>query len=242
MTRYTCILVDDEQHCLDLLHKMIEAVLPNELEIIASFTKPLEALKFINANKPDVLFCDIEMPKLSGIDLVNTLDENEIVTVFATAYNQYAIEAIKLSAVDYLVKPFGTEDIIAAFALIKKRMDNTIVRKNTSVQTKLKIILPNGESKFIDFTNIACVEASSNYSIIHLKDNTKFTQSKTLKEFDDILCANGFFRTHHSFLVNLAYVDTYKGGLDDNVSLKNGMQVSVSRRRKADFLLAMKTV
>ncbi len=243
MNKLTCILVDDELHCLDLLQKMITVILKNELEIIGTFTKPLEALAFINNNKPDILFCDIEMPKLTGIELVNTLEQHDIIIVFTTAYTAYALDAIKVAAVDYMVKPFGTEELLDAYARIKKRIE--IITPLTTITPpqlpiKIKVHLANTESIYIDSDQIIYIEAHSNYSTLHVTNGQKHVISKTLKEFDEMLQKHNFFRTHHSYLVNLKYVESIKGGEIDTIKLVNNNIAYISRRRKTEFLNRIK--
>jgi two-component system LytT family response regulator len=244
MNKLSCIIIDDEQACVSLLQKMLEKFFVDEIEIIGAFTNPIEALKQINSLQPKVLFCDVEMPRLSGIDLVNTIDRTNTAVIFTTAHSQYALDAFKVEAVDYLVKPFGKEDLIEAVMRCKKRITPA---GNTSLSTispdkktiRISVYVSNGTIQFIDSSDIIYIESQSNYSHFVIKDKPKIVVSKTLKEFDEMLSPYGFFRTHHSYLVNLNYIDSYKGGADDALILSNGDTVYLSRRRKQDFLERM---
>jgi two-component system, LytTR family, response regulator len=244
MNKLSCIIIDDEQACVSILEKMLEKYFKEDIEIIGAYTNPIEALKNINLLKPNILFCDVEMPRLSGIDLVNTLDKNQAEVIFTTAHSKYAIDAFKLDAVDYLVKPFGKDDLIEAVERCKKRIQpqQEIPATNiaaTPQSIKVSIHLSNGSIQFIDSADIIYIESQSNYSHFVIKDKPKLIVSKTLKEFDELLTPYGFFRTHHSYLVNLSFIDSYKGGTEDALLLTNGDIVYLSRRRKQDFLERM---
>jgi two-component system, LytTR family, response regulator len=243
MNKLTCIIVDDEQACVSILQKMLAKYFAEEIEIIGTFTNPIDALKNINQAKPAMLFCDVEMPRLSGIDLVNTLDKHQTEVIFTTAHSKYAIDAFKLDAVDYLVKPFGKNDLIEAVERCKKRLNlnqNTNIPTATDVKSiRISIHLSNGTIQFLDSADIVYIESQSNYSHFVFKDKPKLVVSRTLKEFDELLSPYGFFRTHHSYLVNLNFIDSYKGGAEDSLLLTNGDTVYLSRRRKQDFLERM---
>jgi two-component system, LytTR family, response regulator len=244
MNKLTCIIVDDEQACVSILQKMLDKYFAEELEIIGAFTNPIEALKSINASKPSILFCDVEMPRLSGIDLVNTLDKHQSEVIFTTAHSKYAIDAFKLDAVDYLVKPFGKNDLIEAVERCKKRLQiqhqNTVIPTTTDVKSiRISIHLSNGTIQFLDSADIVYIESKSNYSHFVFTNKPKLVVSRTLKEFDELLSPHGFFRTHHSYLVNLKFIESYKGGAEDSLILTNGDTVYLSRRRKQDFLERM---
>jgi two-component system, LytTR family, response regulator len=243
MNKLTCIIVDDEQACVSILQKMLAKYFAEEIEIIGTFTNPIDALKNINQAKPAMLFCDVEMPRLSGIDLVNTLDKHQTEVIFTTAHSKYAIDAFKLDAVDYLVKPFGKNDLIEAVERCKKRLNlnqNTNIPTATDVKSiRISIHLSNGTIQFLDSADIVYIESQSNYSHFVFKDKPKLVVSRTLKEFDELLSPHGFFRTHHSYLVNLNFIDSYKGGAEDSLLLTNGDTVYLSRRRKQDFLERM---
>jgi two-component system, LytTR family, response regulator len=174
---------------------------------------------------------------------------NTIPIVFTTAHSEYAIDAFKVDAIAYLIKPFGKDDLIAAVERCKKRILplNTIDKSmdksddgllaNKSI--KLSIHLSSGTIQFIESSEIIYIESQSNYSHFILKNKPKLVVSKTLKEFDDLLSNHGFFRTHQSYLVNMDCIDYYKGGTEDALVLTNGDTVYLSRRRKQEFLERM---
>jgi two-component system, LytTR family, response regulator len=244
MNKLSCIIIDDEQASVSILSKMLEKYFEDEIDIIGSFTDSNEALHNINILKPNILFCDVEMPKLNGIDLVNKLESNGTEIIFTTAHSQYAIEAFKVDAVDYLVKPFGKSDLIAAVQRCKKRILNQqkgLLKSNIvgNKSIRISIHLSNGNIQFIESSDIIYIESQSNYSHFIFKEKPKLVVSKTLKEFEELLTPYGFFRTHHSFLVNLSCIEFYKGGDDETLILTQGHSVYLSRRRKQEFLERM---
>jgi two-component system, LytTR family, response regulator len=243
MKKITCIILDDEKQCVNILEKMLEKYCAEDIEIMGSFTDSIEALKQIQQLKPQFIFCDIEMPRLNGIDLANAI--GNIPVVFTTAHSEYAIDAFKVDAIAYLIKPFGKDDLIAAIERCKKRIvPASLIEKAedvaaTNKSIKLSIHLSSGTIQFIESSEIVYIESQSNYSHFILKNKPKLVVSKTLKEFDDLLSNHGFFRTHQSYLVNMDCIDYYKGGTEDALILTNGDTVYLSRRRKQEFLERM---
>jgi two-component system LytT family response regulator len=203
-----------------------------------------EAVTAINNTKPDVVFLDIEMQQETGFDLLNKIGEIDFEVIFITAYSDYAIKAIKFSAIDYLLKPIDIEELKnAVLRVIQKREGRTsgrlqILRDNlTAPREKLKIGLPTTHGIiFTGVENILYCEASSNYTVLYTSDGKEYVASKTLKEYEDLLLEHNFFRIHHSYLVNLSAIKKYVKGDGGHVILANEVSLDVSKRKKTDFL------
>ena len=238
------IIVDDEKSSLQNLQHKIREYCP-DIRVVASSEKPEEAIVLIRQEKPDVIFLDIEMPRMSGLRMLDELEDYAGEIIFTTAYNHYAVEAIRISAFDYLIKPISIAELQNAVArLVKSRQHETkdrldILRQSlsTSKDQEHKIAVPTSEGlEFIEIKNIIRIESSSNYSRIILAGGKNMLVTKLLKDFEDILLPYRFFRVHHSHLINMNYIQKYIRGDGGQVVLQNGDTVDVSRRKKEEFL------
>ncbi|HTQ63453.1 MAG TPA: LytTR family DNA-binding domain-containing protein [Puia sp.] len=238
------ILVDDELSSLQNLQQKLQEYCPS-VKVIAAVQKPEEAILLIRHHKPDVLFLDIEMPKMSGFRLLEELGDYEAEIIFTTAYNHFAIEAMRISAFDYLVKPVAIADLQQAVnRLAQQRTKQTrerlnILRKSIT-ETKNqenKIAVPTNEGlEFIVIKNIIRIESSSSYSRIYLVNGQSLFVTRLLKDFEELLLPYRFFRVHNSHLINLSYIRKYIRGEGGQVVMENGDLVDVSRRKKEEFL------
>jgi two-component system LytT family response regulator len=240
----TAILIDDELSSLQNLKQKLEEYCPN-VRILAIAQKPEEGLLLIRHHKPDVIFLDIEMPKMSGFDLLDELGDHEAEIVFTTAYNHYAIDAVRISAFDYLVKPVSIADLQSAVSrLVSARTASTRERlhvlKESIGELKTqdhKIAVPTGEGlEFLLIGDIVRIESSSYYSKVYLTNRPPLLVTRLLKDFEDLLLPYRFFRIHNSHLVNLRYIRKFVRGDGGQVYMDNGDIVDVSRRRKDEFL------
>jgi two-component system LytT family response regulator len=244
MDSLRAIIVDDEQSSLQNLQQKLTEFCP-DIAVIATAEKPEEAILLIRQHKPDVIFLDIEMPRMSGLRMLDELTDYTGEIIFTTAYNHYAVDAIRISAFDYLVKPVSiTELQNAVVRLVKYKQSETkerldILRQSLS-ETKSqedKIAVPTGEGlEFIQIKNIVHIESSSNYSKIFLANGKNMLVTKLLKDFEDILLPYRFYRVHNSHLINMNYIQKYIRGEGGQVVLQNGDVVDVSRRKKEEFL------
>ena len=243
-TDLKAILIDDELNSLQNLQSKLEKYCP-VVKVVASFQKPEEAIPQVRQQKPDVLFLDIEMPKMNGFRLIEELGGFEGEIIFITAYNHFAIDAMRISAFDYLVKPVSIAELQMAIArLQQQRSKHTKERLNILKQSieenksqENKIAVPTSEGlEFIVIKNIIRIESSTNYSRLYLTNKQPLLVTKQLKDFEEILTPYRFFRVHNSHLINLNYISKYIRGEGGQVVMENGDVVDVSRRKKEEFL------
>jgi two-component system, LytTR family, response regulator len=238
------IIIDDEQHCITTLAWNIKEYCP-EIEIVAEAKNGEEGLVVVSKYKPDLVFLDIEMPFLSGIDMLHQIDDVSFKVIFTTAYNHYAIKAIKLSAIDYLLKPIDKDELIASIekAKLTSQLENNTDKIHTfkhnlnSISLLQKITIPSNEGiLFFDISSIINLEAQGNYTCIYFDDGTKVVSTRTLKEYEDALPEDLFFRCHNSHVINLKHIKKYIRGDGGFVELSHGREIEVSRRRKSEFM------
>jgi len=243
----TVIIIDDEAKGRLALRQKLKNYCPN-VNILAEAADGIEALAAIEKYHPQLIFLDIEMPKMNGFEMLNNIEEKDFQIIFTTAYDQYAIKAIKYAAFDYLLKPVDIEELKIAILRAgnaepqKTKKQIELLQQNIQHPKKQlnKLAIPTLEGLlFFDINDIIHLEANSNYTFIHFSDKTKITASKTLKEFEDILPEDIFFRTHHSHLINLNFIKRYIKGDGGQIELQNGNYVDVSRRKKEEFLKAI---
>jgi two-component system LytT family response regulator len=238
----TCIIIDDEKHCIKTLTKLIEMHF-SEVKILATCLESTKAYDLIHLHKPDFIFLDIEMPLLNGFDLLSKFQDLFFDVVFTTAYDSYAIKAIKYSALDYLLKPIGKEDLTVAIEKIKNKK-STISKAQVQMATAINnkqlpdaIALPTAEGfSFASVSDIVYCIADGNYTRMILADKNEILLSKTLGDVEELLNEYSFFRIHHSSLVNLKQVKKYVRGEGGDVIMSNGQSLQVARTRKTDFL------
>lgn len=238
------ILIDDELNSLQNLQSKLEKYCP-AVKILAALQKPEEAVSLIHQQKPDLLFLDIEMPKMNGFRLMEEVGDFEGEIIFITAYNHFAIDALRISAFDYLVKPVSIADLQNAInRLLQQRSKHTRERLNILKQSigehksqENKIAVPTNEGlEFIVIKNIIRIESSTSYSWLYLIDKQPLLVTRLLKDFEEILTPYRFFRVHNSHLINLNYISKYIRGEGGQVIMENGDVVDVSRRKREEFL------
>ncbi|GAA4751058.1 LytR/AlgR family response regulator transcription factor [Flavisolibacter ginsenosidimutans] len=241
------ILVDDEESNLNALKEKLLRHCHN-LNLAALCTTAADALVAIEAIRPDVVFLDIEMPVMNGFLLLQNLRYKNFELIFTTAYDHYAIKAIRFSALDYLVKPIEIEDLKAAVSRAEEKRAQVnsanqldIFLENLSKKTShQKIAIPTAEGlQFIKLSGIVYLEASINYTYVFLDNNQKYLVSRTLKEFEDMLPPETFVRIHNSHIINKDFAEKYIRGEGGQVVLSSGVVLGISKRRKAEFLKAI---
>ncbi|MEO5581970.1 MAG: LytTR family DNA-binding domain-containing protein [Saprospiraceae bacterium] len=238
------IIIDDELKGRIVLHQKLKEYCP-QVTVTGEAANGEEGLKIINTLKPDIIFLDIEMPRMNGFEMLNDIREKNFHIIFTTAYDQYAIKAIKYAAFDYLLKPIDIDELrsaierIASKENINTRKQIELLQQNMQHPMKQlnKLAIPTLEGLlFYDINDIVQLEANSNYTNIFFINHSKILASKTLKDFEELLPADIFFRTHHSHLINLNYIKRYIKGDGGQIELQNGNFVDVARRKKEEFM------
>lgn len=240
------VLIDDDQSNLDGLQSKLTKHCPR-VEVAALCTNGAEGIHAIETLKPDIVFLDIEMPVMNGFVMLQQLEYRDFELIFVTAYDHYAIKAIRYSAMDYLVKPVIAEELIAAVekaeaARTRHQAPQQMELLLEMLQTKTPRLLtiPSTDGlKFINIEEIAHLEASNNYTVICLTGNRKFLVSRTLKDFEDLLPRDRFVRIHQSYIINKYCIDRYIRGEGGQVVLNTGVVLDVAKRKKTEFLTAM---
>ncbi|MEO6845555.1 MAG: LytTR family DNA-binding domain-containing protein, partial [Ginsengibacter sp.] len=233
----TAIIIDDELKGRIALSQKLHDYC-SDVRLIGEAENGEEGIKLIEKIKPDIVFLDIEMPRMNGFDMLLRLPQKNFDLIFTTAYDQYAIKAIKYAAFDYLLKPIDIEELKLAVS-----KSNNLQNRNT--EKKLEVLDQNLHGKsnlnkiaissmdgllFFNITDIVHLEASNNYTSIYFINHPKLVASKTLKDFEDLLPPDIFFRTHHSHLINLNYIKRYIKGDGGQIEMHDGTYIDVSRR------------
>ena len=233
----TAIIVDDEINGAESLGILIRETCP-EIKVIAIENDPLAALKRIRKKKPDILFLDIEMPGMNGFGLLSELKLPIPKIIFTTAYNQYAVQAFRHNAIDYLLKPIIVSELISSVQRVKERIASQRDKKEEPPAERKKITVQGqNEVTTIQTDQIVRLEADSNYTNFYLEGGKKIISSKTLKEYEQQLCPGNFYRVHKTNLINIQQVEKYIRGENPCVIMKDNTRVDISRRKKTDFLL-----
>jgi len=241
----TALIVDDEAASRNGLAQLINEFIP-EVKVIGKADSVRSAIDQIKALNPDIVFLDVEMPGKDGFELISETEPADFEVIFTTAHEQYALKAIKASAIDYLLKPINPDELAAAVKKVeaKKGLGNkkleTFMSHVGGKKHEPQIALSTMEGLiFIKLANIIYCRGDGAYTFFFLKSGEKTIASKNLKEFEDILCDNGFFRTHKSYIIQLAEMKRYIKGDGGHVIMSNGETVDVSKRRKEGFIHAL---
>lgn len=245
--KITTILIDDERKALAILKNKLERLCP-DIEVIAETQNPTEGLTLIQELKPQLVFLDIAMPTMSGFDLLAKMPNPNFEIIFATAFDNYAIEAIKHCAIGYLVKPVDNDDLVDA---VNKAQENiaskTALEKNKQLIENLgvqtfqnkKIVVPSQDGlEFIKISEIIYFEGDSGYTRIHLENRKPLLSSHSIGHFKKLLENQSFYLVHKSYFINLSHIEKYLN--EGYVVLSNGDKPPVSRNKRQDFLNALK--
>jgi two-component system LytT family response regulator len=242
------IIIDDEPDAVDFISSIICEYCPG-LEVTGKAYDVSEGVQVIKDQLPDLVFLDVEMPHGTGFDLLAFFPEKEFDVIFITAFNHYAIKAIKFSAVDYILKPINVNEFIEAVNKVMQKRSNTMFRGNENIKALLenlrtavpsRLAIPTSDGmEYLNPKEIIRIEADRSYSWFYLAGNRKILVSKNLKEFQDMLSDRHFFRPHNSYLINLKYVKKYVRKEGGYIEMQDGSEIPVSRNRKNMFLVHM---
>lgn len=239
------IIIDDEVHCIDTLSIMLDEYC-TDVRVLQRCRSGHEGLSAIHLHQPDLVFLDIEMPGMNGFDLLEKFDEIPFSVIFTTGYDEYAIRAIHISALDYLLKPIAPSDLTAAIDKLHTRKRRPtheqfgmlLDKVNNARKSIAKIAIPtfDGFELVAAETIIACM-ADDNYTHFYIRNAREIVACRTLKQVEEILEAFPYFlRVHHSYLVNLNEVVKYVRGEGGYLVMTDGRSVNVSRSRKESLL------
>lgn len=247
---YTAILIDDELRARTLLAAMLKEYAPH-ISVVAECEDLPKGVKAIRKHKPDLIFLDIEMPGHSGLELLDFFNEEEVdfKIIFTTAYNEYAIKAFKLSAIDYILKPIDAEELQNAIKRFERWEKTTVadlatLKQNMQAPNPNKIAVPTANTvRFIDIETILYIKADSSYTELIFTDETKLIVSRTLKNFEEALHPHpAFFRCHKSYLVNVGFITDYVKSDGGYLILKNKITIPISPEKTAELLQKMNLV
>ncbi|PCJ25402.1 MAG: DNA-binding response regulator [Flavobacteriales bacterium] len=245
MNQYTAIIIDDESDARDTLSGLLNTYVP-EIEILDFADNIKAGVEIINKNQPDIVFLDVEMPGGTGFDLLQSFKHPNFEVIFTTAHSNYALQAIKLSAIDFLLKPINKDELIIAVkkaieSINKEQLNRKLETFITNITNKesqeLKIVIPSTNGFRVSILKeIIYLKADRNYTHIHFLEEKSELASKSLKEFDDMLSNKGFFRPHQSYLINMNYVVGFTKGANSTIKLHNNIEIELARSKKSEFL------
>jgi two-component system LytT family response regulator len=247
MEKIRAIVVDDEQWARTVLTRLLEQNCPT-VEVIAKCVDVVSAVEQIKLLEPDVVFLDVNMPDYAGYEIINFFTEINFSLIFVTAFDQYAIKAFELNAVDYLVKPIDRKKLVLAVGKLTAKLEKENhlesyqeLLKTIKNQGGKKIILPElGNRRIVELSSILAFQADDTYCKIYLKEEKVITVSKTLKHFGEILEGNpSFFRSHRSWIVNLEHIQKFNK-TDSTIIIHNNLKAAISRKKFEAFELALK--
>ena len=239
------LIIDDHSDSREKLEFLLTKYF-EEVELLPYADSGKAGIAAIEQHQPDLVFLDIELGDMTAFEMLERLDDIKFHVVFCTAYDKYAIKAIRFHALDYLLKPIGKDDLSYALGQVKNALStqpkelisaagNSIKERNDFKPEKIALSTKEGYL-FKSFDSIIHLDADRNYTYFHFTDQEKVLVSKPIKEFEELLTQNGFFRIHHSHLININQIDKYIRGDGGYVVLSNGKAISVARNRKDEFL------
>jgi two-component system, LytTR family, response regulator len=238
------VIVDDETDCCETIAELLKTYFPS-IEVIGIYHNGAEALPAILQQQPDLVFLDVEMPKMNGFEMLEQIHEINFDLIFTTSYDQYALKAIRFSAIDYLLKPIDRNELQKAVQKVIQRSQRSISKQVEILMQRIhqpaksisKIALPTMEGlQMIPVDSIISCESEGNYTKLLLKNRQKIIVSTVLKDIEEMLEDYSFARVHRSWLVNLNEVEKYVKGEGGYLIMSDGSTVDVSRNKK-DLLL-----
>jgi len=235
------LLVDDENDALEALEWKLNHYLDDV--VISTCNSPIKAIDIIESTKPDVVFLDIQMPEMDGFTMIEKLKFKKFNLIFTTAHDEFALKAIKVSAIDYLLKPVDKDELLEAIAKVRPS------QTDLKLEDKLQLLLNNingspndkinisadGKVYLLEQDDVVMLKSDKSYTTIFLKNEQQIVVSKTLKEVERKFQFSQFYRVHNSYLINLNHVKEYLKGLGGELIMSNGLTASISRNKKAEL-------
>ncbi len=242
------VIVDDEPNARQVVRNILEQYC-DSVEVVGEAGNVREGVELINKSKPNLALLDIRMPDGTGFDLLKRVNELNFHFIFITAYEEYAIKAIKQSALDYIVKPINANELITAIekAELAQPQENELTTKlqtlseNQKSEPENKTLVLNTQDSiyYVKVYDIISCTADKNYTEVNIKDKRKLVISKTLKDVEEMLAGSGFFRSHQSHLINIKFISHYEKGLGGTIIMNDGSRIPVSSRKKDLFMQMM---
>lgn len=238
------VIIDDEVNGQELVSNLLKSYCPT-IEVVSVANSVASGYKAVQEQKPELIFLDIEMPDGTGFDLLKMLGTIDSKIIFVTAHQEFAIEAFKYSALDYLLKPLSPVHLIAAVKKAEESINHeelnlkyqTLINNiSEPVKNKRKIVLKTMERIYsVDIDDVVRLESDGNYTKVYLSDGKRIMVSRIMKEFDELLTDVGFVRVHHSHIVNMNHLFCYEKG-EGHIVMKDNSIVPVSNRKKEQVL------
>ncbi len=250
MSEYKAVIIDDEPNMRMLLREMVADNF-SDIRIVAEGASVEEGVSIIELHKPHIVFLDIEIKGGTGFHILQKVKPYSFKLIFITAFNQFAIKAIKFSAIDYILKPVNETEFVQAVntaiegvrqTLSITQMDNFIQHLEKEEQRKKIVLRTSDAIHLVEVSDIIYCKSDNSYTSFYLKDKKEILVSKSIKEFADLLEEYRFFRPHQSYLVNLNYVNKIDKSDGGFIILNNGKEIPVSMRRKAYVLQMVETL
>jgi len=238
------IIIDDEQHCIESLEIELQNHCPN-VEVISKATSAIEGAELIKNLNPDLVFLDVEMPWINGFELLEKLEKINFDVIFVTGYDQYAIKAFKFSAIDYLLKPVSSDELITAVCKVRTSVNSfndehlsLLLANIKGPQNNFsKIALPTAESiEYVAVNDIIRCESNGNYCSVYLTNGKKIFLAKTLKNMESLLVDQKFIRVHNSHLISEQHISRYVKTDGGEIEMIDGSKIPISRSKKNEFL------
>ncbi|WP_143305890.1 LytR/AlgR family response regulator transcription factor [Chitinophaga vietnamensis] len=238
------VVIEDEEKCRQVICKLIDQY-PQDLELLGTTGSIDEGVALIEREMPQLLFLDVQISGGTGFDLLRRLSTRNFELVCMTAFDNYAVEAVRFSAIDYLLKPLGEADFEAAVQRARKKINE---KKNQRIDTLLhNIVQQNNQDRkvsiatvtgyeFIDVKDIIWCHSTGGYTTFYLANNTKVISSRNLGFYEELLGSSNFCRIHNESIVNLRFIKSYVKGKSGYLIMTDGTKLEISQRRKGDFL------
>jgi two-component system, LytTR family, response regulator len=242
------LIVDDEFQGRSFMQKILEREHP-DIDVVGQASTIAEAVDRIEMHNPNLIFLDVMLGRENAFELFDRIQEFSFEIIFTTAHHEYAVKAFKINALDYLLKPIDLQELSDAIEKVRARLDKESARTSSlqienlanilrSVNKSIdKLAIPNTDGfVMVHLSEIIYCESDSNYTVFHLTNNRKLTSSYTLRQYDDMLSSQDFFRAHKSFLINLSHINRYLKSDGGVIMMSNGKAVELSRRNKEKLM------